>query len=230
MRIICVTPVYNEENLIKGCIDNMRPYVDKHMFLVSQRPYYRDYDAPDRSAEIANENGCFVINGKWDQEHKQRNTGNIMSRDFDWVLWMDADMRYTEENINRLIDYLKNTDVDVVLGRHKSYWKEVGNLVEDDFTPVLACRPHVRFIHIAVVGRDVSKEICPDLFVHHLAWCAPKDIKKKVMTYGHSNEFDGEYWYNNHFLNSDDDEAVFPDGKILKITKEDFPQELVQFI
>ena len=40
MNFAAVTPVYNEEKLIRGCIKSLEDFVEEHIVLVSEKPYY----------------------------------------------------------------------------------------------------------------------------------------------------------------------------------------------
>lgn len=230
MKLACVIPVYNEENLIGGCIDNIKPYVEEVLVLVSKRPYYKSYLNMDNTAAIANSRGADVIIQHWSEEHHQRNMGNMILKNYDWVLSMDADMRYTKDNIERLIRFLEETNADAVMVHHECYWKDHNNVLIDDFTPIVAARPKVRYFHINCAESKFSLALCPDAVVHHFAWSIPKDILKKVMTYGHSNEFDGEKWYKEVFLKSTNEEAVMPDGKRIKTFFKPIPEEIKRFL
>jgi hypothetical protein len=87
------------------------------------------------------------------------------------------------------------------------------------------CKPDVRFVYI----RNIN---CPyDMFdgtMHHLSWCKPKDILKKVTNYAHATDFkDAVSWYENNFIGwQEGSPAVMPDEKIYEIAYSPLPQEL----
>lgn len=231
MKFAVAIPAYNEESLIGGCIRNIKPYINDVLVLVSEKPYYREFDAPDKTRDISEKLGCDVVCGQWKEEHEQRNLGNILLKDYDWIVWMDADMRWTKNNIFRLLSYLKVSDCDAVMANHRSYWKEIGNYIVDDFKPIVAVRPNVRFYKICSVDPATYNVTFFDgATVHHLAWCSPKDIRKKVMTYGHSNEFDGESWFYKYYQSWVDGKVIMPDGRSYNIEKDVFPEELLNYI
>src|SRR3990167_2822973 len=62
---------------------------------------------------------------------------------------------------------------------------------------------------------------------HHLSWCAPKDILRKVTHYNHANEFDGQTWYNKYYKDWKlGDEVVQPFGTKWSAKYSQLPEEL----
>jgi len=230
MKLGAITPVYNEENLINGCIKCLEPFVDNHIVLVSDKPYFGENEPPDNTAKIAEDLGANVINGYWSLDHEQRNTGISLLQDYDWIICTDVDMWLTSRDLSNLIEVLDNTDRDSFVIPQISYWKDIEHtIVDDDFMPVIAIRPNVRFTHIGCIDRPAT--ILNNCVVHHINWCEPKNIYKKVTTYSHSPEFDGKTWYKEHYETWNDsmDYAVLPNKKF-KIKKEGLPNELRKFL
>lgn len=229
MRIAAVTPAYNEKVLMRGCIESLRGLVDTHVVLVSERPYFGQADKDDGTADLASELGALVLKGVWEMDHHQRNTGIKLLKDYDWIITTDVDMWMTKAQQEILRKTLKETSAEALVTPQISYWKDINHqIVDDGFMPVIAIRPHVRFVHIGNVGCPWKPLHVP--VIHHLAWCEPKDIYKKVITYPHAPEFNGHKWYEKNYKSwQESNYADLPDRRY-KISKVDFPEELKAYL
>jgi glycosyltransferase involved in cell wall biosynthesis len=229
MKLGAVSPVYNEESLITGCVKCLQDFVDTHIVLVSEKPYYGQMHIPDRTEEIASDLGADVITGVWTLDHHQRNTGIKLLQDCDWIICTDADMWMTKADMEKLIDVLSKTTAEAFIIPQYAYWKDTDHILEDDdFKPVIAIRPHVRFVHIGNIGRPF--EVVNDIYVHHLNWCEPKDIYKKVLTYSHAPEFNGHEWYEKHYKTwQESSQACLPD-RCYSVKKQSLPDELKAYL
>lgn len=233
MKIAALSLVYNEEALVKGCIRSLKPFVEpgSHVMVVGLKPYYGKAEEADRSFDIAAEEGAHVMSGIYKLDHQQRNDGLNFLDDgtFDWVLCSDVDMWFEHDTVDALIRRLKDVKEDAVVMAQDSYWKDTNHrLIGDKFMPVVAVRPHVRFSYIGNVDCPYHK--ISDLKLHHLAWCAPKDIKKKVMTYSHAPEFDGNTWYSQYYETwRPGMKAVLPTGRF-DVEYNPLPDELREYL
>lgn len=234
MKLGAVSLVYNEEPLVKGCIRSLKKYIDKHVMCVSTHPYYGEPQEQDRSDIIAEEEGAIVIPGQWPLDHMQRNTGiAYLGEEYDWIICTDVDMWLTEECLKNLMKELKNSTENAYVISQRAYWRDTSHVLADDyFMPVIAIRPHVRFVHIGNV--DCSYKAITSCPIDHLNWCEPKDILKKVKTYSHAPEFNQplvEQWYENTFLRwREGDKAVMPDGKEFNVRRHELPEELKRYL
>ena len=231
MRIAANTIAYNDEGLIRGCIESVKPYVEEHVVVIGDKPYFGEPQPPDKTKEIAEDLGALVINGVFPMDHDQRNVGlNFLeSQDYDWILGVDSDHWMTEKDMGILLNHLSETSADAILMPQVSYWHDTDHvLVGDEFLPVIAIRPHVRYAYIANV--DHPCEILDTCVVHHLCWGWPKDIYKKVTCYPHAPEFDGKTWYKENYLTWKEGEpARLPTGD-LQTKKQSLPEELQKYL
>jgi glycosyltransferase involved in cell wall biosynthesis len=229
MILSAVTPVYNEKPLVRGCIESLKPFIRDHIFCVSQRPYFGENQEDDGTAALADELGATVIRGVWPLDHMQRNTGIALLQDVDWIICTDVDMWMTKADMEKLTDVLSNAQAEAFVIPQIAYWKDTDHvLVGDDFKPVIAIRPHVRFVHIGNIGSPF--EILQDIYVHHINWCEPKDIYKKVTTYSHAPEFDGEKWYRENYLTWEEGQkARLPTGNF-EVAYQPLPDELKVYL
>jgi len=230
MRIGAVTPCFNDEATISGTIKCLAPFVDRHVVLISEKPYYGEDEEPDRSEEICNNLGVDVVKGVWELDNYQRNLGISMCRDMDWVLTLDSDEMFTSDEMDKFLGFLSETKVRAVAVRPIVYWKDTDHILEPrpEFTPIVAVNPMVKFMHIRNVDHGGAIWIGGDM--HHLSWCAPKDIYKKVIHYAHAPDFCGETWYVKHYEPwVEGDLAVLPD-RMYKVVKQPLPDELKQLL
>jgi hypothetical protein len=231
MKLAAYSPVYNEEKLITGAIKSFAPFVDKHIVMIATKPFYGTPEPLDHTADVAADLGAVPLFTMARPEHKMRNEAMEMldNGEYDWILVNDADMWFEHENIRQLITVLENTDEDIVCMPQFGYWKDTDHiLVGDDFCPVVALRPNRRFTHIG--NANGAYKILDDLKLHHLAWCAPKDILKKVTTYSHAPEFDGKPWYEQYYLGwKEGQKAVLP-NKRFDVAYKPLPNELKAYL
>jgi hypothetical protein len=235
MKLGALSLVYNEEKLVKGCVESLRPFVESHMMVVGLKPYFGKAEPQDRSADIAGELGCTVLSGYYKMDHDQRNAGlNLMQGcGYDWIICSDVDMWFEHKTVEALIERLKDVKEDAVVMSQYSYWKDTDHrLVNDDFMPVVAIRPHVRFSYIGNVDCPYHK--IEDLKLHHLAWCEPKDIYKKIRTYSHHEECGGMGfwipWYNQYYLNWKEGQKAMFKGKRFDVERQPLPEELKAYL
>jgi hypothetical protein len=230
MRIGAVTLAYNDEDVIEGTIKCLRHFVDRHVVLISEKPYFGEPAPPDRTEEICEDLDCEVIKGVWELDHQQRTLGNKMLSDCDWVITFDSDEMMTKDEMEQFISFLETAQSDAITCLPTVYWKDINHILypKPDYQPVIATRPSVEFIYI----RNVN---CPFQIypgdMHHLSWCYPKDIYKKVTNYAHATDFDGKQWYVENYVNwnSDSDHACLPD-KTYGVKKQSLPQELADYL
>lgn len=231
MKLAAYTPVYNEEKLITGAIKSFAPFVSKHIVMVATKPFYGKAEELDQTFQVAFDLGAEPILTMARPEHRMRNEAmELLDCDvYDWILVNDADMWFEHRTIEQLIKFLETCKEDIVVMPQWGYWHDIDHvLVGDDFCPVVALRPNRRFTHIGNADGAYAK--ADELKLHHLAWCAPKDIYKKVTTYSHAPEFDGEAWYKQYYLGwKEGQKAVLP-NKRFEVAYKPLPDELRAYI
>ncbi len=211
MKLAAFSIVYNEERLIQGCINTWKGIVDKHIILVSVKPFHGKAVEADGTLRICRNNNIATLQRDWRSEHEMRNAAITLLRDYDYILINDADMWLTKEDAYKLINEIGAKNKDAYIIPQRAYWFDIDHsLIGDDFKPVIAIKPYVWFTHIGNVNKPC--EVIQTAICHHLNWCKPKDILKKVQTYSHANEMtDVELWYKNHFLTwKEGEKAIMP--------------------
>lgn len=229
MKIGAVTLAYNDEGTIAGTIKCLQPFVDQHVVLISEKPYFGEAAEPDRTEEICEDLDVSVVKGVWELDHFQRNVGNRILSHCDWVLGFDSDEMMTRKELETFINFLETTDAQAVSIQPIVYWHDTNYILDPipEYTPIIAMRPNVRFTHIRNI--DVP-HVKYNGDMHHLSWCSPKDIYKKVTNYAHATDFDGKAWYNQHYKTwKPNQPAVLPD-KIYQVIKKPLPKELNEYL
>lgn len=199
MRLASTTLAYNDESIIAGTLRCLEPFVERRIVLLSEKPYFGDGAPPDRTEEIASDLGADVVKGTWPLDHYQRNVGVALCPDVDWIITFDSDEMMTRDEMKRFIDFLSKAAMPAVAILPEIYWRTTDYRLRPKpaYTPILAVRPHVRFNYIRNI--DSPYTLWEDGEMHHLSWCDPKDIYKKVMHYAHATDFDGHKWYEENY-------------------------------
>lgn len=231
MKLGAVTMAYNDEGVIRGTLRCLKPFVSKHIVMLSEKPFYGEPREPDNTEKICKDLGATVVKGFW-EEHTQRNIGNQLCKDCDWVICFDSDEMMTKDDLKRLIEILEETSCDAVAIRSKVYWKTTDYRLEPypQHQLIIAMKPSVRCWDMKCV--DCNYDLLVDSITHHhLSWCEPKDIHKKVINCNHANEYDGDKWYWEHFMKwKVGDKAIEPFGTEFNAIYDPLPEELKNLI
>lgn len=203
IKIGIITNAFNEPNLIKGCIKQFEPFNFKHLVLCSERPWNGSWQR-DNTASIAADYGATVLIKDWRTEAEQFNYGLKCLNNYDWALIVDADERYIQEDIENLIYELENLDKIGMSGARTHtmniYWKTPDYRIDTNniYFPVIAVKPSIRFY-----DKRNSNAMCghSSAVLYHFSYVrSDKEMKKKIDSFSHSEEFDKENWYNNIWL------------------------------
>jgi hypothetical protein len=198
--------------------------------LISERPYFGAPNPPDRTEDICNDLGCEVIKGFWKLDHFQRNLGNQLCGGYDWVFTFDSDEMMEARQVERLIRFTEKCPVPAIGVTPEIYWHDIDHVLRPKpaYQPMIMMKPEVRFTYIRNIG---SPYIISSVDMHHLSWCSPKDIYKKVMHYAHATDFNGEIWYNTHYKNwtEADRVAVLP-TESYGVERKSLPEELRSYL
>ena len=213
MKLASVTLAYNDETTIGGTLRCLKPFVETQIVLISEKPYFGKETEPDRTEEIALDLGAEVVKGEWSLDHDQRSLGNSLCSDCDWVLAFDSDEMMEFKELDRFIRFLETAETPAVGIQPEIYWYDIYHRLrpKPSYTPIIAMKPSVRFTYIRNI--DSPFQLYDGGEMHHLSWCKPKDIYKKVTSYAHATDFDGEKWYMDKFLKWEEGmRAELPDG------------------
>jgi hypothetical protein len=230
MKFGACTLAYNDEGTIAGTIKCLKPFVDKYIVLISETPYFGEPSPPDRTEEICLDFGCEVVKGNWALDHYQRNLGNQLCGDCDWVFTFDSDEMMEARQIARLIQFAEKCPTPAIGVNPEVYWHDIDHVLRPKpaYQPMIMMKPEVRFNYIRNINSPFSVSLAE---MHHLSWCNPKDIHKKVMHYAHATDFDGDSWYRSNYANWEASSKVanLPTGRFDVIDKH-LPDELREYL
>ena len=226
-KIGAVTLCLNDEDTIAGTIKCLKPFVDYHVVLISEKSYFGDVVDNGKSEIICDNLGIEYVKGYWPLDHYQRTLGNKLcaKKRCDWVLTFDSDELMDSYNINKLINISSKTSARALVVKPECYWHTTDYILSPrpEYTPVIATRSDVIFPYIRNV--DCPVELA-DVEMHHISWSSPKDVYKKVTCYAHATDFDGKKWYENNYKNWEyPNKAILPD-KAYDVIRKQLPDEL----
>lgn len=202
------TIAYNEAEIIGACIRNWKGLVDKHLVLVSSKPWNGKSYPDDGTADIARKLGAEVVVGDWTTEAFQRNEGLAILYDYDYVLIVDPDELYEKETQQNILKALnKPIDISWRSDKHlqafriehiKTYWKTTDYTVdpEDHHKPIVAVDPKQLICH---EHRQFGADYVPIIkgTCHHVSWVkSDEKVKEKIQSYSHADAIEKE-WYQN---------------------------------
>lgn len=208
-RIAVCTVAFEEERFITGCIKQFRGLVDAHIVLHSSISW-AGVECQDRTKELAEEAGATVVSMAWDTEAEQRNFGQSILSEFDWILVVDADERYTQEDAKKLVDFLETAEADAYgMGRVITYWRDWEHCVEPEESPglIVAVKPHVSFTYLRCIDSD-WRHLPKDIVTHHGSYIrTDSEMHQKVTNFGHAHEIQPT-WYEDKWIAWGDDNDI----------------------
>lgn len=199
MKIGLVTIAFNEERFIKPFLSHIPDWVDEKVVLVSTKPWNGSEDSQDRTAEIAREAGATVVESYWPNEAEQRNTGQALLSDCDYIIIMDPDEFLDNKGWATLRQACETGILDAYVVRHQRvFYKNKEVYPHTDYQQIILVKPNVQFVHARNVNKSYS-EVPLDLF--HFSWArTDEEVWSKISHYTHANEMDIEKWYKEVWL------------------------------
>jgi len=105
--------VKDEEELLPGCLDSVRDWVDEIVVV--------DTGSTDRTIEIAESYGARVFHQPWEGNFSKHRNYSIELATCDWIFIIDADERFSNKDVPLLLDSVNR-------GEHKIISVNVFNL------------------------------------------------------------------------------------------------------
>lgn len=198
MKYGSVSIAYNEPRFIVPHLKHIPDWVNEKIVLNSTEPWSGVPVENDETAERA-EPYAKVVRAYWDSEEDQRNTGQLLHSDKDWVIVLDPDEYLDNVNWAKLKGCLETTDADaLIVEKQRVFWKNKEVSPCNDYQQLIAVRPHVQFVDKRVVGSGYK--IAP-VELLHFSWArTDEEIWSKISHYAHSNDFDIKKWYEEVWL------------------------------
>jgi glycosyltransferase involved in cell wall biosynthesis len=208
LRVAVCTVAYNEAEWIRACILQFKPWIDRHVVLVSSRPWCSAGGRDDGTARLARESGAEVHVEYWQSEAEQRNWGLRLLADYDYVLIVDADELYSQSAIRETLAALaRDQDPYFRVAEMQTYWKTPDYVCAPPGawrSPIVAVSPgRARFRkqrQVELLSGDRPPAGRIPVTLHHMSW-VKSDIKvrEKLETFSHASEI-RPGWYENIWL------------------------------
>lgn len=173
----------NEEELIIGCINSLKPFVDEIIVV--------DNGSTDKTSEIARENGCLIIHSPESDVDKGRNK-YIEEANMDWLLILDADERL-DINKKELFFSALNTANEEVMQFRIPWYNYTGNgrFVETSTAARIIRRdPRIKYNDFAIHASTTDsvramggKSVNLNFPIHHYDILFPERTKNKRKLY-----------------------------------------------
>jgi len=198
MRYGSVCLAYNEPRMIAKHLKHIPDWVDDKLVLVSESPWFGEPVANDRTAELAYPY-ARVIQSHWENEEDQRNTGQALHHDKDWIIVLDPDEYFSDENWAKLKDFLETTEADAAIVDHQRvFYKDKEVYPCHDYQQLIAVRPSVSFVEKRIANKGYTTAPVELL---HFSWAkTDEEIWSKISHYAHAEDFDIKDWYENVWL------------------------------
>jgi len=90
--------VKDEEELLPGCLDSIRDWVDEIVIV--------DTGSSDRTVEIAQSYGARIFHQPWEGNFSKHRNYSIEQATKDWIIIIDADERFSENDVPPLMELM----------------------------------------------------------------------------------------------------------------------------
>lgn len=208
MRVGLVTICFNEERFLPKFLSHIPDWVDEKIVLVSTQPWQGVNEPLDSTADIARDMGATVVENYWQTEADQRNTGQALLSDCDWVIVLDPDEFLDDKGWAELKRACETVTGEAYVVQHQRvFYKDKEVYPHTDYQQIILVKPSVQFPHARNVNRPY-KELPIELL--HFSWArTDEEVWSKISHYTHANEMDIESWYKNVWL-ADKTENLHP--------------------
>ncbi len=98
--------VKNEEELLPGCLDSIRDWVDEIIVI--------DTGSTDKTVEIAESYGAKVFHQPWEGNFSKHRNYSLDNATCDWIFIIDADERFVIEDLPALRRLISQDDVNII--------------------------------------------------------------------------------------------------------------------
>lgn len=189
---------YNEPRMIVPHLQHLPDWIEEKLVLVSTQPWFGESVAHDKTAELAAPY-ARVIEAYWETEEDQRNTGQALHQDKDWIIVLDPDEYLSEENWQKLKRFLETTNAEAAIVDHQRvFYKDKEVYPCFDYQQLIAVRPQVNFVE-----KRIGDAWCATAPVEllHFSWAkTDEEVWSKISHYAHAKDFDIKDWYENVWL------------------------------
>jgi hypothetical protein len=222
MRIATHVLLFGQDKWILRNLENAYPHVDIIYVSYSKKPWTYNPNARNLYNNTANIqelskskwwDKVHLITGEWETEEQQRNACvNCALRDgIDYLIIHDADEFYLHREFQRVIQYIKdNPDYDYYKVGWYCFWKSFKNLLMGPNGSGIIGYPEFainlnRGIYFQSKRRPIGSNV--NIIPTDVATCyhgsyvlTDEELLTKINTWGHTNDFDKHYWFNEKWL------------------------------
>ena len=113
MKLLIIIPAYNEAESLKGVIERLRSTCPQYDYIIVND------GSTDETKELCEKNGYNVINhtvNKGLAEAMRTGMKYALENDYDAALQFDADGQHLSEYINSMVNCMKESGCDIVIG------------------------------------------------------------------------------------------------------------------
>lgn len=228
MKVAIMTIAYNEQETIRAVLRN---WDLPHYIFLCEKPWHSK-DVSDNTEMICKEFGANIVKADWQGETAMRNWALGYLYDYDYVLIVDADELYTEEDKKKILDSL-NGETCYRADNVATYWKTTDYVIDppDTHKPIIAVNAkRMTFKECRIPHTDYQPVI--KVTMHHLSYCKSRNkIYEKMKQFEHHNLVK-ESWFNDKWLNwTPDTEFIHPyNKKNHKAIYKPLPEELKKLL
>jgi hypothetical protein len=225
MKIATHVLVFGQEKWIMRNLENAYPHVDRIYMSMSYDPWTYNAQARGKYKNTFHANltlspafdkyrdKLVVISANYDTEEQQRNdcVDQAIRDGMDYLIIHDADEFYFHRDFPWIKKYIEeNPDYDYYNIAWYCFWKSFKNILLDSTGNKIAGYPEfainlkrgVRFQSKRRPNKSNSNIIPPYIGIcyHGSYVLTNEELLQKINTWGHTNDFNKEYWYNNIWL------------------------------
>lgn len=113
--------VKNEEEMLPGCLDSLREWVDEIIIV--------DTGSTDRTLEIAENYGAKIYHHPWEDSFSQARNYTLQYATCDWILVIDADERIVEEDVPQIIQMLNQEQFPLIAVNVFNHYPHIEDMV-----------------------------------------------------------------------------------------------------
>jgi hypothetical protein len=205
MKIAVQIIAYNEEETIAATIKNWLGKVHTITVFHSDKPWHGQDLPHDKTQPICEALGVKFIRLPWISEAEQRNWALAYHYEFDYVLIVDADELYTEEDQDTILRTLGNPPDDELhdnlncyrVPKVRSYFKGTDYVLDppDTHKPLLAVNPKKVIIRRERIPSQ-DYEINVPVTLHHVSYLRnEKRFYHKLQQFEHHHMVNPRYFF-----------------------------------
>lgn len=211
---------FDQDKWIMRNLENSYPHVDRIYVMYSKLPWGYKPDAREKYPNNFDINiiksssyidKITIIEGDWMSDTEQRNVClEYAKKDkVDFLMVHDADEFYFHDDFEKLVNFVKaNTHIDVFEINLYAFWKSFKYILIDPQKGKIGGTNHTIVNTHTVSKYDYIRNVnsgnhivVPDIIQYHGSYVLTnEELYKKIKTWSHSNDFDGDKWYNEVWL------------------------------